>query len=91
MRKYFLTHSIKSALPQYYIRQDIIGKEVYGLMSVMNMDVQILKKKKKRNEQIRFNNTQFTQLCYNIHQGFILGPTADTKIYGSSSPLYKIL
>ena len=47
MRKYFLAHSMKSALPQYYIGQDIIGKEVYGLMSVMNMDVQILKKKKK--------------------------------------------
>ena len=87
MRKYFLAHSMKSALPQYYIGQDIIGKEVYGMMSVMSMDVQILKKK-KRNEQIRFNNTQ---LCYNIHQGFILGPTANTKIYGSSSPLYKIL
>ena len=48
MRKYILAHSMKSALPQYYIGQDIIGKEVYGLMSVMNMDVQILKKKKKK-------------------------------------------
>ena len=46
MKKYFLTHSMRSALPQYQIRQDIIGKEIYGLMSVMNMDVQILKKKK---------------------------------------------
>ena len=59
-------------------------------MSVMNMDVQILKKKKKkkkeRNEQIKFNSIQ---LCHNIHKGFVPGPTADTKIYGSSSPLYK--
>ena len=80
---------MRSALPQYQIRQDIIGKEIYGLMSVMNMDVQILKKKnKKRNEQIKFNNIQ---LCHNIHKGFVPGSTADTKTYGSSSPLYKIL
>ena len=28
MRKYFLTHSMRTALPQYQIRQDIIGKEI---------------------------------------------------------------